>query len=64
MSKKHLLPIGGRIMILDKESKKIILIGKFSEVSFLLKQYQSKYKYLQELIDALNSEENNNSYIN
>jgi hypothetical protein len=51
-------------MISDKEYRKIIFIGKFSDVFSLLKQYESKYKYLKDLIDALNSEGNKNSYIN
>lgn len=39
-----------------QESKKVILAGKFSDVSHLLKKYERKYTYLYELIDALSSE--------
>lgn len=47
-----------------QESRKVILAGKFSDVSSLLKKYQKKYIYLYELIDALNSEKNSKINLN
>ncbi|SKA82077.1 hypothetical protein SAMN05443428_104161 [Caloramator quimbayensis] len=50
---------------MEKNNKnQLILCGKFEDVICFLKENQKKYKYLYELIKAMQSEKSTNTYIN
>lgn len=50
---------------MEKSNKnQLILCGKFDDIIYFLKENQKKYKYLYELIQAMQKEKSTGRYIN